>query len=383
MRPAATAPSAAPGLRAGRHLPRPRGLRRRGRTLLQRPRLRARHRVPTGPLRRARRLRLRESTLLPGQLVQRGQRVPERPLRRRHEHLRRSWACVLHGRFVRGRPQLLQRHLRALHGLGQRVPRRHRLLRRLRLPPHARRPAMLPQRGPELRQQPRLLRLHALRRDRAALHLPGRGLGVYVRRRVLQRGHLRRRPVPRRGHLPGRGHDGLHDGVGVLHGPALRGLAHAALLHARGLAVRRRGGRCGRGGGSCCGAMTCATSGTAPGRYCVCRGLDETCTGSDCCPGLTCNAGRCRPPTTTCLRPGDMTACTSDSQCCLGLRCNVLFGGRRCCTGAGSACRTSGDCCGSMLCNAGRCQCRTAGQACSNDNDCCGASARCEGGTCR
>jgi hypothetical protein len=131
----------------------------------------------------------------------------------------------------------------------------------------------------------------------------------------------------------------------------------------------------------CCGTMTCAASGGAPGSYCICRGSGETCASNfDCCPGTLCTSGRCAASTTTCFGPGDMRACTGDTQCCGGLRCARLLGNQRCCTGPGSACRSSIDCCGAMLCVAGRCACRNRDQSCEQDIDCC--AGRCVSNRC-
>jgi len=140
-------------------------------------------------------------------------------------------------------------------------------------------------------------------------------------------------------------------------------------------------GDAGVGANPCCGNMACAPSGAAAGSYCLCRVSNEVCSSNaDCCPGLVCNAGRCANATTACYGPGDTRACTDERQCCTGLRCSILRRTLRCCTGAGSACRTSAECCGQMLCAGGRCACQREALACDQNGDCC--SGNCVSGRC-
>jgi len=74
------------------------------------------------------------------------------------------------------------------------------------------------------------------------------------------------------------------------------------------------------------------------------------------------------------------TTCATDDPCCGTLTCALLRGARRCCTGARGGCRASAECCGAMLCVAGRCACREAAASCNQDGDCC--TGRCAAGRC-
>ncbi len=99
-----------------------------------------------------------------------------------------------------------------------------------------------------------------------------------------------------------------------------------------------------------------------------------------------------RPDSSTCLAAptidpstgncGAGNACTSTSQCCPSLECQLYFTGSLvCCIGVGQPCTDTCECCGQMLCGAsGTCACQTAGQACVYNGECCNGT--CAGGAC-
>lgn len=127
-----------------------------------------------------------------------------------------------------------------------------------------------------------------------------------------------------------------------------------------------------------CGACTArgACGWCADDRRCRPGGIagptDGTCAGDD----WDYVASEC-----ACLMVRDDT-CMADADCCDALSCRrgVSFTTPRCCTEAGAACASGGDCCGFMDCVGGSCACRDAGRACLDARDCC--STTCTGGVC-
>lgn len=103
----------------------------------------------------------------------------------------------------------------------------------------------------------------------------------------------------------------------------------------------------------CCAGLECGM--TSIGQ--VCCGTEGaacvTITGEDCCGDLLCVAGRCEPPACRQAR----TPCRVQVDCCAPLLCGTTSLGRVCCGNEGAPCATANgeDCCGALLCRSGRC----------------------------
>ena len=130
----------------------------------------------------------------------------------------------------------------------------------------------------------------------------------------------------------------------------------------------------------CCSGNQCL-SGT-----CLefCKPLDFQCKSSnECCDGLACTGGHCRPC------GGPSSTCKSTTDCCAGT-CN---GGK--CSSCVSkrdplltpddvvqgACSTDADCCARLHCSGGFCNCSDELGSCQSDNDCC-SGLTCHNGHC-
>ena len=125
----------------------------------------------------------------------------------------------------------------------------------------------------------------------------------------------------------------------------------------------------------CCGGAPCASG------YCGCVPANQGCSAdSECCAGTLCIVGACRPAMGCGL---EQAACASGTDCCSPLGCQSSrgVGAKQCCVSGGNRCENAGDCCGDMLCTAGRCAHRARGESCSNLLDC-GGSLLCRGGVC-
>jgi hypothetical protein len=113
-------------------------------------------------------------------------------------------------------------------------------------------------------------------------------------------------------------------------------------------------------GETCCEGLVCGR--TTLGQ--VCCGLEDapcaTVDGADCCGDLLCQAGRCVAPA-VCREA--RTPCDDDGQCCGDLSCGRTTLGQVCCGEDGVACATPNgeDCCGDRLCVDGRCVSPAAG----------------------
>jgi hypothetical protein len=115
--------------------------------------------------------------------------------------------------------------------------------------------------------------------------------------------------------------------------------------------------------------------------------------GAPCCPGSICQGGlqcaengTCRAPPTCGALQGD---CSSSSQCCTGLQCLLTVqpdpgpAKKTCCVGEGASCPNGDlDCCGYLLCNAGKCACQDTGGDCLQNSDCCSRMCDSSSGTC-
>ncbi len=148
------------------------------------------------------------------------------------------------------------------------------------------------------------------------------------------------------------------------------------------------------GNQACCGHMICSQNLSV----CVCRQAGESCfTPDECCDdGAQCMAGKCFVPGETPVSPGGL--CTDDLQC-IDANDSTYFcakdlgsGTKACCTeDAQSKCRSSTECCGSLICddngffnlNISKVCCAPQGGPCLVSDDCCGHGSCGSDNTCK
>jgi hypothetical protein len=131
----------------------------------------------------------------------------------------------------------------------------------------------------------------------------------------------------------------------------------------------------------CCGTLACINrkcTGTAE-----CKKQGGFCEADyDCCDGLECGASHwCVEDIPSCKKRG--TSCDDDVivpiPCCDGLKCfdsKCVVAGIHRCKLFGDTCRRDSNCCGILVCVAGRCisqpeLCFTSGRPCANTGECC------------
>lgn len=162
---------------------------------------------------------------------------------------------------------------------------------------------------------------------------------------------------------------------------------------------------CGDEGTPCCDGDSCAGALKCVGGSCIvdttCGGLDDACcTHNVCDSGLICDATMhaCVEPPDGCGNEGQMCCTTSptgecvgsleceagscsdchapsgiclfSSECCNGATCRFASWSLHCCVGADAPCINSTDCCGLMTCSGGVCQGAMNGGLCIDDSSC-------------
>src|SRR6266516_2204766 len=95
-------------------------------------------------------------------------------------------------------------------------------------------------------------------------------------------------------------------------------------------------------------------------------------------PGRAASAAKCQP------KGG---SCSSDSDCCSGLTCQSGECRPSKCQQKGGSCASDSDCCSGLVCSSGVCtapttpKCQPKGGPCASDSDCCSGQI-CRGGVC-